>query len=120
MPQVKITGLSDRLPVYQAQLVQAIDAAFAEVTGLAADKIIYRCYPLAAENFRCSGRSPHYTIVEISMFAGRSIDIKKQLIQAIFAKALPELGWEPNDLEIILVEIPNYQWGLRGMTGDEL
>ncbi len=120
MPQVKISGFSEQLVPIQAQLMQAIEHCFAEVTGLTADKIVQRCYPLAATDLHCPGKSPHYTIIEISVFAGRSLEIKKQLIKAIFIKIQQDLGTATTDIEIILTEIPGHHWGLRGITGDEL
>jgi phenylpyruvate tautomerase PptA (4-oxalocrotonate tautomerase family) len=120
MPQVKISGFSEQLVPIQAQLMKAIEDCFAEVTGLTADKIVQRCYPLAAADFHCPGKSPHYTIIEISVFAGRSVEIKKQLMKAIFTKIQQEVGAVATDIEIILTEIPSHQWGLRGITGDEL
>jgi phenylpyruvate tautomerase PptA (4-oxalocrotonate tautomerase family) len=120
MPQVKISGLREYLEPIQSQLMKAIEDSFAEATGLTADKIVQRCYPLAAADFHCPGKSPQYTIIEIMVFAGRSIEVKKQLIKAIFTKIQQEIGTATTDIEIILTEIPSYQWGLRGMTGDEL
>jgi phenylpyruvate tautomerase PptA (4-oxalocrotonate tautomerase family) len=120
MPQVKISGLREQLAPIQAQLIQIIEDCFAEVTGLAADKIVQRCYPMAATDLHCPGRSNRYTIIEISMFAGRPIEVTKQLIKTILAKAQQELGLTATELDIMLIELPSHHWGLRGTTGDEL
>jgi phenylpyruvate tautomerase PptA (4-oxalocrotonate tautomerase family) len=120
MPQVKISGYRDQLTPIQAPLIQIIEDCFAEVTGLTADKIVQRCYPMATVDLHCPGRSNRYTIIEISMFTGRSIEVTKQLIKTILAKAQQELGLTATELDIMLIELPSHHWGLRGTTGDEL
>ncbi len=120
MPQVKISGYRDQLAPIQDQLIQIVEDCFAEVTGLTADKIVQRCDPLATVDLHCPGRSNRYTIIEISMFAGRPIEVTKQLIKKILTKAQQELGLTAAELDIILLEIPSDHWGLRGTTGDEL
>jgi phenylpyruvate tautomerase PptA (4-oxalocrotonate tautomerase family) len=120
MPQVKISGYHEQLIPIQSQLMSIIEDCFAEVTGLTADKIVQRCYPLDSANLHCPGKSSQYTIIEIIVFAGRPVEVKKQLIKAIFAKIQQEIGLAATDTEIILTEIPSYHWGLRGITGDEL
>jgi phenylpyruvate tautomerase PptA (4-oxalocrotonate tautomerase family) len=54
------------------------------------------------------------------MFAGRSAQVKKQLIRSLFAKFESELGISPQDLEISIHESPKENWGIRGQPGDEL
>lgn len=65
------------------------------------------------------GRSDAYTVVEISMMKGRSIDSKKRLIHLLFERLDAELQISPIDVEVTLFENPPCNWGFRGMTGDE-
>ena len=120
MPQVKISGSHDQLAPIQSQLIRIIEDCFVEVTGLTPDKIVQRCYPIAAADLHCPGRSNRYTIIEISMFAGRPREVTKQLIKTILVKTQQKLGLMATELDIILLEIPSAHWGLRGTTGDEL
>lgn len=66
------------------------------------------------------GRSPRYTIVEISTFEGRSVEAKKRLFRLLFERTRGELGMEPADLEVMITETPRHEWGIRGKPGDEL
>jgi 4-oxalocrotonate tautomerase family enzyme len=66
------------------------------------------------------GRSERYTIIEISMFEGRSVETKKQLIRLLFERASARLGIAPDDLEITITETPRANWGIRGLPADEL
>jgi phenylpyruvate tautomerase PptA (4-oxalocrotonate tautomerase family) len=59
------------------------------------------------------GRGEKFTLVEVSMFSGRSMDAKKALYQAI-VRNLASLGVPALDIKITLIEIPPENWGLRG------
>jgi phenylpyruvate tautomerase PptA (4-oxalocrotonate tautomerase family) len=65
-------------------------------------------------------RSANYTIIEISMFEGRSIEAKKNLIRLLFQNIEKEAKIAPHDVEITLQESPKHNWGIRGCCGDEL
>ena len=66
------------------------------------------------------GRSNAYTIIEIMMIEGRTIETKKELIKTLFKEIEKEVAIAPQDLEICIQEAPAYQWGFRGMSGDEV
>jgi len=51
---------------------------------------------------------------------GRSQAAKEQLIHTIFERFEEELDITPQDVEITIFETPRHNWGIRGMTGDEL
>jgi phenylpyruvate tautomerase PptA (4-oxalocrotonate tautomerase family) len=57
--------------------------------------------------------SENYTLIEFSMFPGRSLDAKRNLYQGI-VKRLGEIGIEPKDIFILLHESPMENWGIRG------
>jgi len=67
-----------------------------------------------------AGRTDRYTIIEISMFEGRSIETKKRLIQLLFERIHAALGISTQDIEITISETPKHNWGLRGLPGDEV
>ncbi len=58
-------------------------------------------------------------MIEINLMAGRSVDTQKSLIKLLFTHLEQTLGIAPIDLEITIKEQAPYQWGFRGMTGDE-
>lgn len=59
------------------------------------------------------GRGEKFTLVEVTMFSGRSMGAKRTLYQAI-VRNLAELGVPPLDIKITLIETPPENWGLRG------
>ncbi|HEX8547161.1 MAG TPA: tautomerase family protein [Cytophagaceae bacterium] len=70
--------------------------------------------------FYFDGRTEKHTIIEISVFEGRSVEAKKKLHRLLFEKFNSELGISSIDLEIIIFETPMHNWGIRGKSGDEL
>lgn len=121
MAQVKIYGLKEQLNPIKAKLSQMVHECVVEVLALPPDKKFHRFFALDAEDFLFpENRSPRYTIVEISLFEGRSVETRKQLIRLLFARAEQELNLAPTDLEITLTETPRCNWGIRGLPGDEI
>ncbi|MEO6096851.1 MAG: tautomerase family protein [Fibrobacteria bacterium] len=59
------------------------------------------------------GVSDNFTLVEITMFPGRSIQAKRNLYREIVAR-FNGLGIPPNETFIVLNEPPLENWGLRG------
>jgi len=57
--------------------------------------------------------SDRYALVEITMFAGRSMDTKRRLYQEIIA-ALEPFGVPADDVLIVLHEPPMHSWGVDG------
>lgn len=121
MAQVKIYGLRSTLDLHKQGLSQAIHRSVVEALAYPADKQFHRFIGLAPEDFIFpADRSESYTIIEISMFAGRSTDTKKALIRTLYANIGTICGFSPQDIEITIFETPRENWGIRGMPGDEL
>lgn len=121
MAQIKIYGLRTHLDAVKARLSDTLHACVVEALEYPADKRAHRFIGLDPSDFYYPpGRSARYTIVEISMFEGRTVAAKKHLIGLIFEKLEQELQIAPNDVEITIFETPRHNWGIRGQPGDEL
>jgi hypothetical protein len=121
MAQIKIYGSANFLRTHRVALSDAIHACVMEALGLPADKRFHRFLSLDAADFiHPADRSERYTIIEISMFEGRSVETKKQLIRALFARLDQQGLVSPQDLEITIIETPRHNWGIRGLPADEL
>jgi len=119
MAQVKIYGST--LSEKRESLSKAIHESLMEAFGLPKNKQFHRYILLDEDNFKYpSDRSTNYTIIELSIFEGRSVEAKKQLINALYEKIKNKVGIEPQDIEITIFETPMSNWGIRGMPGDEL
>lgn len=121
MAQVKIYGLKEQLNPIKSQLSDVVHSCVVDALSFPTDKRAHRFFPLEAEDFFYPvGRTHRYTIIEISMFEGRSTDAKKQLIHLLFERAEKILELSPNDLEVTITETPKHNWGFRGQPGDEI
>lgn len=58
-------------------------------------------------------KGENYTLVEITLFAGRSLDAKRALYKGI-VKRFDSLGIPASDVVIVLNEVPLDNWGIRG------
>lgn len=121
MSQIKIFGIRAQLNPIKAQLSDVIHACIVEALHYPPDKRAHRFFPLEKSDFYYPpDRSEQYTILEISMFEGRSMETKKHLIRLLFERVEQELSIEPRDLEITIFETPKHNWGFRGLPGDEI
>ena len=118
---MKIYGLRTHLDAAKARMSDVIHECVVAALHYPPDKRFHRFIALDADDFLYGpGRSEQYTIIEISMFEGRSVEAKKMLIRLIFAKFEQELQIAPNDVEITIFETPRHNWGIRGQLGDEM
>jgi phenylpyruvate tautomerase PptA (4-oxalocrotonate tautomerase family) len=121
MSQVIVYGNAEHLTQHRDSLSNAIHSCLVDAIGLPADKRFQRFIRLEQEDFlHPADRSERYTIIEISMFEGRSVDSKKALIRLLFERLQAECSISPQDVEITIFETPRGNWGIRGLPGDEL
>lgn len=121
MGQIKIYGVKDSLNPIKKTLSNVIHSCMVAALDLPPDKRFHRFFPLEKEDFYfASGRTEAYTVIEISMFEGRSVETKKQLLKLHFERIYSELNISPQDIEITIFETPKHNWGIRGLPGDEL
>ena len=121
MAQVKIYGVKDHLNPIKCQLSDVIHSCVVEALNFPQDKRAHRFFPLEAEDFFYpAGRTDAYTIIEISMMAGRTVAMRKRLIRLLFDRVSSTLGIAQQDLEINIAESPPCNWGFRGFHGDEV
>jgi hypothetical protein len=121
MAQVKVYAARAHLAENRASISDIIHSALVGELGLPKDKRFQRFIPMDAEDFLFpSDRSSKYTIIEISMFEGRSEERIKALLKRIMAEMEGRLGMHANDTEITVFQSPKHCWGIRGKTGDEL
>lgn len=121
MSHVRIYGHADALAQHRYALSECIHSCLVDALGLPHAKRFQRFFPMEAENFvHPDDRSNQYTIIEISMFAGRSQEAKRHLIRLLFERMEAQVGIVPQDVEITIFESPAADWGIRGRCGDEL
>ncbi|WP_078431630.1 tautomerase family protein [Metabacillus halosaccharovorans] len=121
MGQIKIYGVKENLNPIKERLSDVIHSCMVDALQFPSEKKFHRFFPMDKEDFYyASGRTEAYTVIEVSMFEGRTIEAKKQLINLLFERINRDLNISPQDIEITILETPKHNWGIRGLPADEL
>src|ERR1700737_2151697 len=106
--------LSLRDPGGPPAVIDAVQSALREALKIPEGDRTLRLIEHPASHFAVPpGRGDKYTLVEVTMFSGRSMGAKRALYQAI-VRNLAALDVPPHDIKITLIETPPENWGLRG------
>lgn len=118
---IVVYGIDKNLNPIKRTLSDVIHSCMQSVLGMPEDKRAHRFVPLSQDNFFYpDGRSDAYTVIEINMMKGRKVETQKLLIKELFNQIEAKVGISPIDIEITIKEQEKYQWGFRGITGDEV
>jgi Tautomerase enzyme len=121
MAQIKVFGIREHLHPIREKVSELIHECVMEAFQYPKEKKAHRFIYIEKDSFfYFDERTEKHTIIELSVFEGRSVDAKKKLHKLLFEKFENELGIIPMDLEITIFETPMYNWGIRGKSGDEL
>lgn len=114
MPLARISIRKGRTADEKKALLDAVHASMIEALKIPENDRNQRITEYVDEDLIIPpGKTAKYTLVEIIMFPGRSIEAKRHLYQSL-AKNLAELGTDPMDVFIVLYEPPMENWGIRG------
>lgn len=95
-------------------MIDAVQSALREALRLPELDRTPRLFEHAPSHFAVPpGRGPRFTLIEITMFAGRSIEAKRALYQPV-VRNLGALGVPADDIKITLIEVPPENWGICG------
>ena len=114
MPFARIEVRKSRPAEEVAALMEAVYQALREALKVPEDDRQIRYIEHKPEHFAVPPeKTENYTLVEIALFPGRTLDAKRNLYRSI-VRRLGELGIAPSDVFIILYEPPLDNWGIRG------
>ena len=120
MPSTRIETRAGWIGDRHAAMIAAVQRALVEGIQIPEDDRFVRIleYP---EHAFCAApdRGPHFTIVEISMFAGRSVDAKRRLFAAL-AREFAAFDVPARDLKVLIHDVPRENWGLRGQSAVDI
>jgi phenylpyruvate tautomerase PptA (4-oxalocrotonate tautomerase family) len=121
MAQIKIYGIKEKLIPVRERLSEVIHECVMDALQLPADKRAHRFFLMDKKDMLYpAGRTDAYTIIEITMIEGRTIEAKKKLIRLLFDNIRDKVNIQHQDIEICIQESPACNWGFRGMHGDEV
>jgi len=116
MALARIEILEGRTPEQQRGMVDAVRAALSEALQAPAGDPAVRLTEYPRERFSLpypDRHSEHYALVEVTMFAGRSLETKRRLYDAI-VRGLGAFDVPPEDVLIVLHEPAMENWGVDG------
>ena len=115
MPLVKVEIFTGKTKEYKKKLLDSIHTALFEAFQIPDYDRMQRLYELDPENFETiQGKSDKFTLIELTVFKGRSIEAKRKLYSLIVQKLNEALGIDGNDIMIVVNEPPLENWGIRG------
>jgi hypothetical protein len=92
------------------RLLDAAQDAFVETIGTpkAARHVRLQLFP---DTFFSNDahEGPHYTLIEVTLFSGRSVEIKQNLFAAL-KRNFSKLGVPEADVKVILYDVPRENW----------
>lgn len=120
MPLVRISLARGTSPAYRRALADGVHKALVEKAAVPADDRFQVIEELAPENLvadpRYLGheRSPAVVFVQVTLNAGRSVEVKQALYSAIAENLARDPGLRPDDLLVSLVDVPRENWSFGG------
>jgi len=98
----------------RSALLEAVQSALVEAIRIPEGDRCVRLASFAAEDVLLKpGQTENFTLVEVSLFSGRSLEAKRALYQTL-VRSLSALGIAAGDVKIVLHEVPAENWGIRG------
>jgi phenylpyruvate tautomerase PptA (4-oxalocrotonate tautomerase family) len=114
MPDVLIEVRGDWLGNRKADFIEAVEKGIVKALRTPKEDKILRLIEHSLDNFSIPiWAGERFTHIEITMFRGRSIEIKRDLYRTIVENLAP-FGVPPNDVKIILIEVLPSEVGMRG------
>ncbi|MBO1740384.1 tautomerase family protein [Leifsonia sp. TF02-11] len=121
MAQVVVYAKRATIDAHRQSLSDAIHGAVMSALAYPPDKRFQRFIALDDPDFVYpADRGDAYTIIEISLFDGRSDEAKRSLITKLFERIPAATGIAPHSIEITLTETPKVNWGIRGVNAADL
>jgi phenylpyruvate tautomerase PptA (4-oxalocrotonate tautomerase family) len=111
MAMVQVELLRGRSIAEKQAIFDAIHDALVEAFKILEDDRVQRLVEYEPEDFDVP--SPGFVIVTITVFQGRSLDAKRALYHRT-VKKLGKLAIAASDINVVLVEVPPDNWGVRG------
>lgn len=116
MPLVKIEIIKGKSLDYKKTVLDAVHVALENAIQIENWDRFQRLYEIEDDLFeRSESKTDKFTMIEITMFPGRTKEQKSKLYKEIVKELNQRLGIEPTDIFIVINEPANENWGLAGI-----
>ena len=114
MPSTRIETRAGWIRGRHADVIEAVQRALVDGLLIPPEDRHVRIMEYPAETMAVpTDRGPQSTLVEISMFSGRSIDAKRRLHAALH-REFAAFGLGPRDLKVLIHDEPRENWSVGG------
>jgi 4-oxalocrotonate tautomerase len=120
MPLVRMTLAAGRPAADRRRMADAVHQALVDTANVPADDRFQVVQEVPADSliwdagYLGQARSPQVVFIEITLNAGRTVDVKRALYAAIAAGLGKAAGVRPDDVLVNLVEVPRENWSFGG------
>ncbi len=115
MPLVRIEIVKGKSVEYKKEMLEGVHVALMNAIQIEDWDRFQRLYEIEEEFFeRSEGKTDKFTMIEITMFQGRTKEQKAKLYEEIVKELYERLQIQATDIFIVLNEPPNENWGLAG------
>ena len=116
LPLVKIEIIKGKSLEYKKTVLDAVHVALENAIQIENWDRFQRLYEIEDDLFeRSESKTDKFTMIEITMFPGRTKEQKSKLYKEIVKELNQRLGIEPTDIFIVINEPANENWGLAGI-----
>ncbi|WP_434512840.1 tautomerase family protein [Desulfitobacterium sp. AusDCA] len=106
--------MKERSAVYKKAILDGVHSALVEAFKIPDYDRNQRLYELDAEHFEFPDtKTDQYTLIELTVFKGRSLEAKRLLYSAIVRNLQNNPGIKGDDITIVLHEPPMENWGVK-------
>ena len=115
MPLVRVEIIKGKSLDYKKQLLDGIHVALMNAIQIEDWDRFQRLYEIDDDLFeRSEGKTEKFTLIEITMFPGRTKEQKSKIFEEFVKELNIRLQIKSTDVFIVLNEPPNENWGLAG------
>ena len=115
MPLVRIEIIKGKALEYKKTVLDAVHTALVNAVQIEEWDRFQRLYEIEDELFeRSETKTDKFTMIELTMFPGRTKEQKAKVYEEITKELEKRLGISPADVFIVINEPPNENWGLAG------
>ena len=115
MPLVRVDIIKGKSPEYKKTMLDCIHSGLVEALSIKDWDRFQRIVEIDRADYEIpSGKTECFTVIELTLFPGRTKEQKRAVIEGITEKLLEALSIPREDVFIIINEPPLENWGLGG------
>ena len=121
MPFIRVELVAGKSREFKQAVLDQVHEALVEAFRIPEDDRTQRLFELPRESFEFpAARRPDPILIEITCFAGRSVEAKRLLYRRLAERLKERPGVDPKNVCVVLKEVPRADWGFGGVGADQI